>query len=47
MSEQAYVLAERLGLPVWCEDEAGPSQTLPHPGASGLEERLPATHDQH
>jgi transposase len=32
--ERAYVLAERLGLPLWCEDEAGPYQTVPHPGSS-------------
>jgi hypothetical protein len=25
-------LAEHLGLPLWCEDEAGPHQTLPLPG---------------
>ena len=32
--ERAYVLAERVGLPLWCEDEAGPYQTIPHPGSS-------------
>jgi DDE superfamily endonuclease len=31
--EQAYELAEAAGLPVWCQDEAGPYQTVPHPGA--------------
>lgn len=32
--ERADVLAERLGLPLWSEDEAGPYQTIPHPGSS-------------
>jgi hypothetical protein len=31
--EQAYDLAEAAGLPVWCQDEAGPYQTVPYPGA--------------
>jgi hypothetical protein len=31
--EQAYELAEAAGLPVWCQDEAGPYQTVPYPGA--------------
>jgi transposase len=43
--ERAYLLAECLGLPVWCEDEAGPYQTIPHPGSSWHEESMPATHD--
>jgi hypothetical protein len=30
----AYRLGETLGLAVWCEDEAGPYQAIPHPGAS-------------
>jgi transposase len=43
--ERAYVLAERLGLPLWCEDEAGPYQTIPHPGSSFQPEGVPATQD--
>jgi hypothetical protein len=31
--EQAYVIAELMGLSVWCEDEAGPYPTKPYPGA--------------
>src|SRR5205807_5416743 len=31
--EQAYEQAEAAGLPLWCQDEAGPYQTVPHPGA--------------
>jgi hypothetical protein len=30
----AYRLAEAAGIPVWCQDEAGPYQALPQPGAS-------------
>src|SRR5436305_10979636 len=29
MIERAYRIGERLGLQVWCEDEAGPYQTIP------------------
>jgi DDE superfamily endonuclease len=32
--ERAYRLAEALGLPLWCQDEAGPSQAIPQPGPS-------------
>ena len=32
--EQAYGIADLLGLSVWCEDEAGPYQTKPYAGAS-------------
>lgn len=32
--EQAYRLAEAAGLPVWCQDEAGPYQAIPQPGAT-------------
>jgi hypothetical protein len=32
--EQAYRLAEAAGLPVWTQDEAGPYQAIPQPGAS-------------
>ena len=45
MIERAYVLAERVGLPLWCEDEAGPYQTIPHPGSSFQPEGLPACQD--
>ena len=45
MIERAYVLAERVGLPLWCEDEAGPYQTIPHPGSSFQPEGRPATQD--
>ena len=31
-----------LGLEVWCEDEAGPFQTVPHPGTSWQPEGHPA-----
>jgi hypothetical protein len=30
----AYCLAEAAGIPVWCQDEAGPYQAIPQPGAS-------------
>jgi transposase len=43
--ERAYVLAERLGLPLWGEDEAGPYQTIPHPGSSWQPEGMPARQD--
>jgi hypothetical protein len=32
--ERADVTAEQLGLQLWCEDEGGPYQSLPHPGPS-------------
>jgi hypothetical protein len=32
--EQAYRGAEAAGVPVWCQDEAGPYQAIPQPGAS-------------
>ena len=34
MIEKAYRTGEKLGLAVWTQDEAGPYQTLPYPGAS-------------
>ena len=34
MIERAYGLDQRAGLAVWCEDEAGPFQAVPHPGGS-------------
>ena len=33
MIERAYRLGEALGMQVWCEDEAGPYQAIPQPGA--------------
>jgi len=30
----AYRCAEAAGIPVWCQDEAGPYQTVPYPGES-------------
>ena len=33
MIEQAYEQAEAAGVPLWCQDEAGPYRTVPHPGA--------------
>ena len=35
-------MGRALGLAVWCEDEAGPFQTVPHPGASWQPEARPA-----
>jgi len=32
--ERAYRTAEALGIPVWCQDEAGPYQAIPQAGAS-------------
>jgi len=32
--ELAYRVAEAAGVPLWCQDEAGPYQAIPHPGAS-------------
>jgi hypothetical protein len=32
--EQAYRGVEAIGLALWCQDEAGPYQTVPYPGAS-------------
>ncbi len=34
MIERAYRVGETLGLAVWTQDEAGPYQTKPYPGAS-------------
>jgi hypothetical protein len=43
--ELAYRLGEAAGVPVWCQDEAGPYQAIPQPGASwqpvGEAARLP------
>ena len=40
--EDAYTVGTSLGLAVWCEDEAGPFQTVPHPGPSWQPEGRPA-----
>jgi len=37
----AYRQAEAAGIPVWCQDEAGPYQTVPYPGASWRPEGEP------
>src|SRR3954470_7868719 len=42
--EQAYTLGAQLGLAVWCEDEAGPFQAVPHPGPSWQPRDHPAQH---
>ena len=42
MIEAAYTVGERLGLAVWCEDEAGPFQTVPYPGQHWRPEGQPA-----
>lgn len=42
MIEDAYTLGKRLGLAVWCCDEAGPFQTIPHPGQSWKPQGEPA-----
>lgn len=34
MIERAYTQGQQLGFDVWCEDEAGPFQTMPLPGTS-------------
>src|SRR3954465_6371155 len=41
--EQAYTLGAQLGLSVWCADEAGPFQAVPHPGVSWQPRGRPAT----
>ncbi len=40
--EQAYTWGAELGLSVWCEDEAGPFQAVPHPGVSWQPRGQPA-----
>ena len=42
MIEDAYRLGEAMGLPVWCTDQAGPFQTVPHAGPSWRPEGDPA-----
>lgn len=41
MIESAYRLAEACGIPVWCQDEAGPYQAIPHPGAGWFRQGHP------
>ena len=43
MIERAYTLTAQAGLAVWCEDEAGPFQAIPHPGGSWRPKGRPAT----
>ncbi len=38
----AYRSAEAAGLPLWCQDEAGPYQAIPQPGASWQPLQQPA-----
>jgi hypothetical protein len=40
--DRAYRTAEPAGIPLWCEDEAGPDQAIPQPGASWQPEGMPA-----
>ena len=42
MIEDAYRLGEKLGLSVWCTDQAGPFQTVPHAGPAWRPECKPA-----
>lgn len=42
--EQAYLIAESLGIAVWCEDEAGPYQTVPYPGMNWQCHKSPQRH---
>ncbi len=39
--EDAYRVGESIGLSVWCEDEAGPFQTVPYAGESWQAEGEP------
>lgn len=41
--ELAYEQAETAGLPLWCQDEAGPYQAIPHPGETWHPEGKPIT----
>jgi transposase len=40
--DHAYRLAEEYGLPLWCQDEAGPYQAVPQPGAGWSPQGDPA-----
>jgi len=37
----AYRIAETMGIPLWCQDEAGPYQAIPQPGQSWQREGKP------
>ena len=41
MIEQAYRWVEAIGVALWCQDEAGPYQTVPYPGESWQPEGQP------
>ena len=41
MIEDAYLAGEAMGLAVWCTDQAGPFQAVPHPGQSWRAEGHP------
>ncbi len=43
MIELAYHAAEAAGVALWCQDEAGPYQAIPQPGASWQPQGKPAT----
>lgn len=45
MIEQAYRVAEGMGIAVWCQDEAGPFQTLPYQASSWQPEEHPQPQD--
>jgi transposase len=42
--DAAYRLAEQYGVPLWCQDEAGPYQAIPQPGASWAPQGEPRHH---
>jgi transposase len=42
--DQAYRIAEAMGIPLWCQDEAGPYQAIPQPGQSWQPEGKPRRH---
>ena len=44
MIELAYGIAEACGLPLWCQDEAGPYATRPQPGEHWQPEGQPKQH---
>jgi hypothetical protein len=39
--DQAYRIAETMGIPLWCQDEAGPYQAIPQSGQSWQPEGKP------
>ena len=44
MIEDAYLTGEAMGLSVWCTDQAGPFQAIPHPGQSWRPQGHPDRH---